>query len=244
MNNIGIGIMCFGDDYYFRGTKEKVKELNSLDYPVYIITDKPNEFQTSNNLINVIKYDRQIKSYHDKMLLPKYILKNHEICIILDADLHIKDYSFLKKLKDYQFLVGISYIDTLLNHPAKIVFNNNFNFNELEWVPYKKYIDYVYEPVLGHETIWEYMLIVNKFGFNQEKFYNEYEKLQIVKEYSDLSVKKDILGNGEGISIRVSSILSDTLIQRDFELYEMIKDKVESISKKFTRPELWPEWMK
>ena len=114
----------------------------------------------------------------------------------------------------------------------------------MEWVPYKKYIDYLYEPVLGHETIWEYMLIVNKFGFNQEKFYNEYEKLQIVKEYSDLSVKKDILGNGEGISIRVSSILSDTLIQRDFELYEMIKDKVESISKKFTRPELWPIWMK
>ena len=33
-------------------------------------------------------------------------------------------------------------------------------------------------------------------------------------------------------------------IQRDFELYEMIKDKVESISKKFTRPELWPIWMK
>jgi hypothetical protein len=178
------------------------------------------------------------------MLLPKYILENHEICIILDADLHIKDYSFLKNLKEYQFLVGISYIDTLLNHPAKIVFNNNFNFNELEWIPYKKYIDYVYEPILRYETIWEYMLIVNKFGFNQEKFYNEYEKLQIVKEYSDLSVKKDILGNGEGISIRLSSILSDTLIQRDFELYEIIKDKVESISKKFTRPELWPEWMK
>ena len=98
MNNIGIGIMCFGDDYYFRGTKEKVKEFNSLNYPVYIITDKPNEFPT-NNLINVIYYDRQIKSYHDKMLLPKYILENHEICIILDADLHIKDYSFLKKLK-------------------------------------------------------------------------------------------------------------------------------------------------
>ena len=244
MNNIGFGNLCFGDDYYFKGTKEKVKELNSLDYSVYIITDKPNEFQSSNNLINVINYDRQIKSYHYKMLLPKYILKNHEICIILDADLHIKDYSFLKKLRDYQFLVGISYVDTLLNHPAKIVFNNNFNFNELEWVPYKKYIDNIYEPILGYETIWEYMLIVNKFGFNQEKFYNEYEKLQIIKEYSDLSIKKDILGNGEGISIRLSSILSDTLIQRDFELYEMIKDKVESVSKKFTRPELLPECMK
>ena len=243
MNNIGIGIMCFGDDYYFRGTKEKIKEFNSLNYPVYIITDKPNEFPT-NNLINVINYDRQIKSYHDKMLLPKYILENHEICIILDADLHIKDYSFLKKLRDYQFLVGISYVDTLLNHPVKIVFNNNFNFNELEWIPYKKYIDNIYEPILGYETIWEYMLIVNKFGFNQEKFYNEYEKLQIVKEYSDLPIKKGILGNGEGISIRLSSILSDTLIQRDFELYEMIKDKVKSVSKKFTRPELWPEWMK
>ena len=239
MNNIGIGIMCFGDVSYFNSTKDKVTNLKDIGIDCYILTDEPEQFTTK-----TIQYSRHLKSYHDKMLLPKYILENHEICIILDADLHIKDYSFLKKLKDYQFLVGISYIDTLLNHPAKIVFNNNFNFNELEWVPYKKYIDYVYEPILGYETIWEYMLIVNKFGFNQEKFYNEYEKLQIVKEYSDLSVKKDILGNGEGISIRVSSILSDTLIQRDFELYEMIKDKVESISKKFTRPELWPIWMK
>lgn len=75
MNNIGFGILCFGDDYYFKGTKEKIKELISLNYPVYIITDKANKFQTSNELIHIINYDRQIKSYHDKMLLPKYILQ-------------------------------------------------------------------------------------------------------------------------------------------------------------------------
>mgnify|MGYP000554178804 CR=1 FL=1 len=27
MNNIGFGILCFGDDYYFKGTKEKIKEF-------------------------------------------------------------------------------------------------------------------------------------------------------------------------------------------------------------------------
>jgi hypothetical protein len=27
-------------------------------------------------------------------------------------------------------------------------------------------------------------------------------------------------------------------------LYEMLKDKMVSVSRRYTRPELWPEWMK
>jgi hypothetical protein len=28
------------------------------------------------------------------------------------------------------------------------------------------------------------------------------------------------------------------------ELYELLKDKMVSVSRRHTRPELWPEWMK
>ncbi len=87
MNNIGFGILCFGDDYYFKGTKEKIKELISLDYSVYIITDKPNEFQNSNDLINIIHYDRQVKSYHYKMLFQK--LKYNQMFLLKEVKIQL-----------------------------------------------------------------------------------------------------------------------------------------------------------
>ena len=31
MNNIGVGIFCFGKDYYFRGTKEKITNFLEVD---------------------------------------------------------------------------------------------------------------------------------------------------------------------------------------------------------------------
>ena len=97
MNNIGFGIFCFGQDYYFKGTKEKIKELLNVGLPVYILTDKPEEF-VKYPQVTIIQYDRHLKSYSDKMILPKYILKNHNICILLDADTHVTDYSFFNLL--------------------------------------------------------------------------------------------------------------------------------------------------
>jgi hypothetical protein len=57
-------------------------------------------------------------------------------------------------------------------------------------------------------------------------------------------MNKQINGAGEGISIQVSSKLSNTEIQRDLSLYEMIKDKMISVSRRHTPRELWPNWMK
>ena len=55
---------------------------------------------------------------------------------------------------------------------------------------------------------------------------------------------KEINGAGEGISIQVSSKLSQTEIQRDVSLYEIVKDNMVSISRRYTPRELWPNWMK
>lgn len=241
MNNIGFGIFCFGEDYYYRGTKEKIKELINVGLPVYVLTDKPEEFSG----VTAIQYDRHLKSYSDKMILPKYILKNHDICILLDADTHVTDYSFLESLKTYNFKKGITYIDTLLNHKAKKEFVKDLvNEKNVEWKSYVDYATKLYPQFIEHETIWEYFLVINKDGFDINSFYYYYEKLQLVKEYSDLSLKKEINGAGEGISIQISCKSSNIEIQKDIELYKLLEGKMISISRRHTPRHLWPNWMK
>jgi hypothetical protein len=241
MNNIGFGIFCFGENYYHRGAKEKIKELLNVGLSVYVLTDKPEEFTE----VTVIQYDRHLKSYSDKMILPKYILKNHDICILLDADTHVTDYSFLESLKTYKFKKGVTYIDTLLNHNAKKEFVKDLVIEtNVEWKSYVEYATKLYPQFIEHETIWEYFLVINKDGFDIDSFYYYYEKLQLVKEYSDLSMKKEISGAGEGISVQISCKSSNIEIQRDVELYELLEGKMISISRRYSPRNLWPNWMK
>ena len=108
MNNIGFGIFCFGEDYYYQGTFDKIRNILNEGYHCYILTDTPEKFTTkySSSFLHIIQYDRTFKSYADKMILPKYILKKHDISILLDADTHITDFSFLKDLKTYRIQPG------------------------------------------------------------------------------------------------------------------------------------------
>ena len=244
MNNIGFGIFCFGEDYYYRGTKEKIKQLLNAELSVYVLTDKPEEF-IEYPQVHVIQYNRHLKSYSDKMILPKYILKNHDICILLDADTHVTDYSFLESLKTYSFNKGVSYIDTLLNHSAKKgIVKDLVNETNPEWKTYVEYASKLYPPFFNFETMWEYFLVINKDGFDLDSFYYYYEKLQVVKEFSDLPLKKEISGAGEGISIQISCKSANIEIQRDLELYSLLEGKMISISRIHTPRHLWPNWMK
>jgi hypothetical protein len=87
-------------------------------------------------------------------------------------------------------------------------------------------------------------LIINKIGFQQERFYKVYEKLQIAKEFSDLELNKEVNGAGEGVSISIAAQLSGCDIQLDPKLFEIVKDKMVSISRRFTNPEFLPDFMK
>ena len=247
MNNIGIGIFCFGEDYYYKGTDDKINHLIGEDLHCYILTDNPDYFKSkySTNIVHTILYDRSFKSYHDKMILPKYILKNHDYCLLIDADTHITDYTFIEKLKIYEFKYGISYVDTLLNHSSKREFVKDLiNIDQPEWSSYITYIDKLYPNYKEFETLWEYFLVINKVGFNSNKFYHHYEKLQVAKEFSDLNLNKQINGAGEGISLAVSAKLSESDIQRDVDLFNLINGKMISISRRHTPQNLWPNWMK
>lgn len=247
MNNIGFGIFCFGEEYYYKGTAEKINNILNHGYHCYILTENTEFFtkKYSSSYVHVYEYNRSFKSYADKMILPKYILKDRDICILLDADIHIKDYSFLETLKTYNFKDGVSFIDTLLNHNAKREFVKDLiNKDSNEWKPYVDYVSTIYPKYGDFITMWEYFLVINKKGFIFNDFYFYYEKLQLAKEYSDLSLRKEVNGAGEGISIQVSCKLSNINIERDMDLYDLLKHKMISISRRFVRPELWPEWMK
>jgi hypothetical protein len=246
MNNIGFGIFCFGDDFYFRGADEKISKIISDDFHCYVLTDNPDYFKKkyAPNVLHTILYDKSFKSYHDKLILPRHILKHHDYCVLLDADVHVTNYSFLNTFKTYDFKYGISYVDTLLNHPAKREFVKDLITDTPEWNSYKVYAEKIYPPFANAETIWEYLLIINKIGFQQDSFYKAYEKLQVAKGFSDLFINKDINGAGEGVSLSIAAKLSNTDIQRDSDLYEIVKDSMQSVSRRFTNPEFWPDWMR
>lgn len=243
MNDIGFGIFCFGDDHYYKGAKEKMDKIISNGFRCYILTENPNYFYGEYNNEYILPYNRSYKSYYDKMLLPPHILQFHDICILIDADTHITDYTFLNQLKTYEIQDGISYVDTLLNHSSKKQYINELDMSRTEWISYKNYAKSLLPTFDENELIWEYFLVINNKGFNQKKFYEYYEKLQIAKEFCDLTMNKKVNGAGEGISITISSKLSGTKCQRDMGLFNIVKDKMISISRQYTPKHLWPEWM-
>ena len=233
MNNIGFGIFCFGEEYYYKITSDKVKQILNGGYHCYVLTDNPEYFKDllTSLYLHVISYDRTQKSYHDKMILPKHILKNHDISILIDADTEISDYTFLDDLKTYNFKEGISYIDTLVNHPIKKEYVDEMDLTQHEWIHYKNYIDIMYPSYNELEMLWEYFIVINKNGFNQEHFYNIYEKLQVAKEYCGIINGGKIIASGEGVSTTIASKLSSTNIEKDNDLTILLKNKMRGVTK-------------
>lgn len=247
MNNIGFGIFCFGEEFYYKGAYDKIKRILNDGYHCYVLTENPDYFtqRFSSMYLHLISYDRSFKSYADKMILPKYILKQHQIAILIDADSEIIDPILFNDLKKYPFKYGITYIDTLINHRAKKEFVKDLiGSDNPEWSPYINYVNKHYQNYGELETMWEYFLVINKTGFNADRFYKHYERLQVAKEFSDLGLNKPINGAGEGISIQIAAKLSDSDIQKDIVLFEILKGKIKSLSKKHTPLNEQPNWMR
>lgn len=228
MNDIGFGIFSFGDEKYINGGIIKVKHIIEYGIDCYVLTDKPERFEKiKNEHLFIIPYYRVIKSYSDKLILPKYILKNHEISILIDSDSSIRDYSIIKDLQEYNFNDGITYIDTLLNHrPKREYIKDLIDPTQYEWESYVKYAKSKYVDFAENEAIWEYFIAINKNGFNESEFYYHYERLQLMKEFCDLPRGKKVFGAGEGISIQISCHLSKTPIQRDANLRDKLSQKL------------------
>lgn len=225
--NKAFGILCFGDESYFKSTTVKINKILNRGLKVYILTDNVEYFnsQYSETFVKVISYTRTFKSYHDKLILVKHMTKYHDISIIIDADLEITDWSFLDDLKTYEFKYGISYLENLKGHQNGKERVKDLVSDHGEWGSYKIYVNKVYPPYGELETIWEYLLIFNKIGFNS-KFFEHYEKLQLCKDFSDLNFNKTVNGAGEGVSISIASKLSGTDIQKDTTLYDLLSNKL------------------
>lgn len=225
-NNIGFGILCFGDKKYYDGTVYKLNRLLNLGYKCYVLTDNPEFFYSRYTplLLTIIEYKREYKSYHDKILIVKEILLNHDVAIILDADTNYNfDFTPLKNLKNYNFKDGISYIENLSNHRI-----NKSSIKEMDlmlkndWKMYFAYVNSKIGDFTEKETIWEHFLVFKKQDYS--KFFKLYEKLQLIKEYCDVLENKDIIGAGEGITLIVCSMETGVPLQKDLDLYNKVKD--------------------
>ena len=231
MENIGFGIMCFGDKKYFKGADDIISNLTDRGFPCFILTDNENYFLEKYwGKITIIPYERSYKSYYDKVLLVKHIHKVYDVCVLLDADLYVKDYNLFERFRSYNFKDGVSYIDTLWNHTAKFKTVGDIPMEDEEWLEYKKYAKSLYPNVDNLETIWEYFIVFNKSGFNSKGFFKSYEKLQIVKEYCDLKYNKNVSGAGEGISVSLSCKLNQIPIQKDLKLVSLSSNVLKPIT--------------
>lgn len=225
-NKIGFGILCFGHEKYYNGTIKKLNLLIDLGFRCYVLTDDPSFFyqKYSPNHLDIIDYKKEIKSYHDKILLVKYILEDNDVAIIIDADMnYTSDYYILNQLKTYNFKDGITYIENLTKHKVKKETIKEFNlYLKNDWKMYFAYVNSRYGDFQTNETIWEHFLVFK--NFNYIKFYKEYEKLQIIKEYCDVLENKELVGAGEGITLKIASDITNTPIQKDNDLYQILKD--------------------
>lgn len=222
MNDIGIGIMCFGADKYFEHTQMLIETLRGID--TYILTDNPGRFSETQK---TIKYDRAVKSYHDKIILAREILKSRDVCIVLDADALIKDTTIVYDLLNYQFQEGITYIDYL----SMVPYHSISDIERTErWASYLDRLKYIYPEYHHLETIHEYFMVFKQDIKNE--FFVKYEQLQIIKEYCDVLCDKEVLGAGEGISIQVAAQMTNTPIRKDLELNKIVCNKILNITQR------------
>jgi hypothetical protein len=241
MNKIGFGFLCFGDEIYFKGTVDKIKNLTHR-YPIFVLTEKPEVFQNFN--VHTIKYDREKFSYSDKMLLIKHTFEyDLDYLIIIDSDSDIIGYEWLNFIDKYQFKYGITYVDTLRNHVTKKHFINELNLQTNEWYDYYKLANHILPDFDKNELIWEYFLIINKNEFNVNEFFEIYGKLQQIRENIDITMNKNIIGAGEGISLMVSCKKTGIPIQYDDTLSNEIKKYIKPILRRYTPKNKLPKWM-
>lgn len=226
MNKIIIGIMCFGDERYFYQTEHKITNLKDKGISCYVLTDNPLFFNQLK--VTTIYYGRNLKSYHDKIILVKNILNDSDICVLIDADTIVTDYSMFDDLLNYNFEKGISYIDTLKSHRCGYEFISNIQMNpeNIDWYNYRKYVEKIYPQYNDLETIYEYLIVFNKDGLNEE-FFKIYEQLQALKEACELlSKEREVHGAGEGVTIHISAKATNSQIQRDKNLYNILNNKI------------------
>jgi hypothetical protein len=234
---ISFGIMCFGERYYTKGAEDKLRKITANGFVCHILTDRPENFKNKYppSLIRVYHYLRTNGSYHDKMLLVKLALPECDTLILLDADCDIHDDTIFDDLVNHAYGRGISYVDILANHTGKLKTAKDIDMNSGEWREYHtlaKSLNYRFDEA---ELMWEYLLVFKREGFDTDTFFSTYERLQVAKEFCDLTYKKAVSGAGEGISIRIAANAAKTPIERDIVLYETIKHKISSVSRRFSR---------
>lgn len=88
IKNVGIGFCAVGDKHINYGKKLAGSLSKIVEQDIYVLTDKPNEFSSINN-VSTINHVGEF-SYHDKVIIFEQAFKNTNTVICIDADIELQ----------------------------------------------------------------------------------------------------------------------------------------------------------
>ena len=230
---VSFAFLCFGDRYYFNGTHDKLTRI-ARAHDTVILTDDPSFFESREYAVlpRIIEYERNPKSYHDKIIPVREALRSSDVCVFIDSDVIVKDWGFLDMLDSYDFQPGISYIQTLADN---ILMKSKFGELQTDSVMWKGFVDHcieIYPGLMDSTLVWEYFMTFTAADMN-DGFYETYRALQTIKEACDSEAGNRILGPGEGVTMTVAASLNSVPMGHDTILMNALAGRINSISRQY-----------
>lgn len=210
--NFVICIVAVGKDYVDK-TINLIKQTNShVDFNFLVLTNSPNSFSIFSN-VEIIVYNKNIFSYHDKRLLLDMAFNKFQYAILMDADHSLRDVNSLCEINNIELKPGL-YPQLIWRHPIDCSFDN-FILGNTPRVPYgleyKSYCESIGLKLDNVLLIQESFIIFSK-NQNIKTFIDIWDKLAQFCDNKDTERRQSILGYGEGYSIGVAARNSGLLV--------------------------------
>jgi hypothetical protein len=223
MEKLLIGIVAV-NSRYINFAKKMIKKINNqIKTNFLILTDNMAEFSEFDN-VTLIKYDKPIFSYHDKIAIFKEGFKLYDTVLLLDADTTIREGTDFINIDVNEIVPGI-YPQIIWRHPADCSMEN-FLLGKTCRVPYGLLYK---EFCLEHNLLFDNALLIQesflliKRNDKIDKFFATWDLLADFCNKKDSENCQSILGYGEGYSIGISALNADLdIIENDKNINKLI----------------------
>lgn len=224
--NFCIAIPAVGEKYILRAIN-LIQDINTkLNCHFLILTNNSDCFKDFLN-VDILYYNKDIFSYHDKrLLIQKAACSAFEYIILMDADHRLRETNTLESITNFDLSCDI-YPQLLWKHPASCSFENFLEgktFRVPYGIEYKKYCLSLGLDINNIILIQESFLLFKNCQ-NIKIFLDIWNKLACFCEQQDLNRRQGILGYGEGYSIAVAAHNANLkIIENNDQIIAFIKN--------------------